>query len=167
MLVTSLPPPLSRISTAADIFMLRLERIGLFSCCFTKLIGKWTADYINFLSGALQTNTVPCYELNWVEIGSIRSREQGDAWKTDSFSFLWTRVVTFLFPCNKKMKNQNTAASTWVSPSAIILDTGSSLQSLQGQRASGWNVWTGAEGSGFCSFCLRVPLFSLEGPWCH
>ena len=37
------------------------------------------ADYINFLSGASLTNTVPCYELKWVEMGAVRSEEQGDA----------------------------------------------------------------------------------------
>lgn len=59
--------------------MFRLDGIGLFSCCFTKLIGKGTADYINFLSGALQTNTVSCYKLKWVEMGSVTSEENGDA----------------------------------------------------------------------------------------
>ena len=37
------------------------------------------ADYINFLSGAPLTHTVPCYELKWVEMGAVRSEEQGDA----------------------------------------------------------------------------------------
>ena len=49
MLVTSLPSPMSRISYAADIFRLRLERIALFSCCFTNLTGKRMADCIDFL----------------------------------------------------------------------------------------------------------------------
>lgn len=56
-----------------------LGELDLFSCCFTKLIGTRMADYINFLSGAPLTNTVPCYELKWVEMGAVRSEEQGDA----------------------------------------------------------------------------------------
>ena len=86
MLVTSLPSPMSRISYAAAIFRLRLERIALFSCCFTNLTGKWLTALI--FSGALQTNTVPCSELKWAGLGSFRIAEQGDAWKADSFSFL-------------------------------------------------------------------------------
>lgn len=49
MPVTSLPSPTSRISYAADMFVFRLERITLLSCCFTKLIGKRVADYIDFV----------------------------------------------------------------------------------------------------------------------
>lgn len=40
MLVTCLPFSVSTKCGVADVFMFRLERIGLFGCCFTKLIGK-------------------------------------------------------------------------------------------------------------------------------
>ena len=50
-----------------------LRELDLFSCCFTKLIGKRMADYINFLSGVPLTNTVACYELRWVEIVASRA----------------------------------------------------------------------------------------------
>lgn len=56
-----------------------LRELDLFSCCFSKLIGKRMADYINFLSGVPLTNTVACYELRWVEMGAVSSEEQGDA----------------------------------------------------------------------------------------
>jgi hypothetical protein len=55
------------------------------------------ADYINFLSGALETNMVSCYRLKWVEMGLVGSEEKGEACKAHIFSFLqhWL-VVSFL-----------------------------------------------------------------------
>lgn len=108
MPVTSLSPLISTKCYAADIFMFRLDRIGLFSCCFTKLIGKWMADYINFLSVALQINMVSCYELKRVGTGSVGSEEKGDAWIADSFSFLSNSLVMsfFLFHCNQNEKSK-------------------------------------------------------------
>lgn len=97
MPVTSLSPLISMKCYAADIFMFRLDRIGLFRCCFTKLIGNWMADYINFLSVALQINTVSCYELKRVGTGSIGSEGKGVAWIADSFSFLSNRLVMSFF----------------------------------------------------------------------
>lgn len=64
------------------------------------------ADYINFLSVALQINMVSCYELKRVGTGSIGSEEKGDAQTADSFPFLSNMLVMrfFLFHCNQNGK---------------------------------------------------------------
>lgn len=55
------------------------------------------ADYINFLSVALQINMVSCYELKRVGTGSVGSGEKGDAQTANSFSFLSNMLVMSFF----------------------------------------------------------------------
>lgn len=81
------------------------------------------ADYINFLSVALQINMVSCYELKRVETGSVGSEEKGDAQTADSFSFLSNMLVmSFFYSIAIKMENQNTVAFAFVPFSAIRVD---------------------------------------------
>ena len=82
------------------------------------------ADYINFLSVALQINMVSCYELKRVGTGSVGSEEKGDAQTADSFPFLLNMLVMrfFFYSIAIKMENKNTVACAFVPFSPIHVD---------------------------------------------